>query len=222
MPRDILQSAKRLAAAGLVVLLIAGCRVQSNVQSFSALPANYRGKTVAVLSMDKDKQGTLEFKTYAGMVEQRFRAQGFVPVALQDNPDYVAFLAYDVDKGQEVVRTYRVPQYGVTGYASAYTTGLVNVYGNTGTYSGVTTYQPQYGVTGYSTRSSSETIYTRTVAIRMIESANRQEAWSMQLSSPGACNLLRPVMDVMLDAAFSEFPNTQGRVTIDLESRRQC
>ena len=205
----------------IICLLVTSC-VQSNVETFSDLPSDYKGKTIAVLPFDKEKFGSLEFNNYKSKLASHFREKGFTIVSPKAEPHYIAFLGYAIDQGRDVLTSYSIPQYGVTGYSGAHTTGTITTYGRTGTYSGTTTLIPQYGITGYRSGTYMRRIFTRSMAIKILDVKQNKEVWSMQLSSSGKCGLMRLVFEPMLEAAFSKFPNTQGKVSIGFKNIGSC
>lgn len=198
---------------------LAGCEttptIVSQVESYSALPGTYAGETIAVRPFDEAIADSLEFKALKAQLEERLRRVGFAVVEPGQEPRYVAYFGYGIDQGREVQQSYSVPEYGITGYSSARTTTTVTGQGDTRTITSTTTYTPDYGVTGYSGGVTSSTLYTRSLAVAIADVRSKQEVWSMKAVSQGRCGILKPVMDPMLDAAFSRFPETNGRVVIE-------
>lgn len=72
----------QVTRASLSALLICGlieacAQVKSQVEVFHELPTDYRGQAIGVLSGDKDKTGTLEFKSYAEKLSAKLTSVGF-------------------------------------------------------------------------------------------------------------------------------------------------
>ncbi len=203
---------------------LAGCEttptIVSQVQSYSALPGNYATQSVAVEPFDERIRDSLEFKSLKTELENRLRRAGFTMVAPDASPRYIAYFGYGVDQGREVQESYVIPHYGVTGYSSAHTTTTVSKEGQNRTITSTTTYTPDYGVTGYSTGIASSTLYTRSLTVAIADVQAQQEVWSMKAVSQGRCGIIRPVIGPMLDAAFSGFPETNGRVSIEAPDLR--
>ncbi len=216
---------KDRAMARMILLLallaaLAGCEttptIVSQVQSYSALPGNYAAHSIAVQPFDEAIRDSLEFKTLKLELEDRLRRVGFTVVEPDADPRYVAYFGYGVDQGRDVQESYVIPHYGVTGYSSAHTTTTVGKQGQNRTITSTTTYTPDYGVTGYSTGVTSATLYTRSLAVAIADVEDQEEVWSMKVVSQGRCGIIRPVLAPMLDAAFSGFPETNGRVSIEV------
>lgn len=202
-----------------LLAMLAGCEttptIVSQVESYSALPENYAASSIAVMPFDKKIADSLEFKSLKLHLEERLRRVGFNVVQPDQKHQYVAFFGYGIDQGRVVHQSYSVPEYGITGYSSAHTTTTVTKQGDTQTYTTTTTYTPDYGITGYSSGVTSSTVYTRSLAVAIADTRSKQEVWSMKAISRGRCGIIKPVIDPMLDAAFSKFPDTNGRVTIE-------
>jgi hypothetical protein len=117
----------RLFVFVVTIYLLAGCaghRISGEVTAFHELSPS-PGETIAVLPWRQQKKDSLEFKSYATVVEQQLSAKGYSVVPLDSKPALVAFLDYGIDDGQQVMSSYAIPHYGVTGYGSSYTTGTV-------------------------------------------------------------------------------------------------
>jgi len=216
MPRTLLLLA--LLAA------LAGCEttptIVSQVESYSALPGDYLAHGIAVQPFDKNIADSLEFKSLKLPLLERLRRVGFNVVEPDREHRYIAYFGYGIDQGREVHQSYSLPEYGITGYSSAHTTTTVTGQGDSRTITSTTTYTPDYGITGYSSGVTSATIYTRSLAVTIVDTQSKQEIWSMKAVSQGRCGILKPVMEPMLDAAFSRFPETNGRVVIETPDLR--
>lgn len=205
------------------VLVSCGSVIRSNVTTFHELPEDWKGRTIAVLPYSEQNSQSLEWRNYKTKLEDQLRKVSFV-VTSPDNATLIAFFGYAIDRGREVISTYSIPQYGVTGYSSGYTTGTVTNYGGGySTYRGTTTLNPTYGITGYSTGVTSSTVYTRSLSVDMIEKRNQTKLWEMKLRSQGSCGNISTVMPAFFQAAFDEFPGPNGKGrTIDLPWDGSC
>jgi len=203
-----------------VLAVLAGCTtiptIVSQVETYSALPGDYAAYSVAVRPFDEKIGDSLEFKSLKLQLETRLRRAGFTVVEPDQDPRYIAYFGYGADEGREIQRAYSVPEYGITGYSSAHTITTINKQGDNRTVTSTTTFTPDYGITGYSTGVMSFTMYTRSLAVAIADVQARQEVWSMKTVSQGPCGILKPVIEPMLDAAFSAFPETNGRVAIEV------
>jgi len=207
-----------------LLAVLAGCEttptIVSQIESYSALPGTYAGAAVVVRPFDAAIADSLEFKALKTQLEDRLRRVGFNVVEPGQESRYVAYFGYGIDQGREVHQSYSVPEYGITGYSSAHTTTTITGQGDTRTITSTTTYTPDYGITGYSGGVTSATLYTRSLAVAIADTQNKQEVWSMRAVSQGRCGILKPVMEPMLDAAFSQFPETNGRVVVETPDLR--
>lgn len=211
-------------AALLVLGLLSACvtQVQSNVTTFHAFPDNeWKGRSIAVIPVEGVDPASLEWQAYRKVLEDRLLAANFT-LSDMDNADFVAVFGYGIDNGREVTSTSSVPQYGVTGYTSSYTTGSAyRGYSGSTYYQGTTTYTPQYGVTGYSQVTSTDTVFARAVTIDIVDMRKDAQVWQMKLTSSGRCGSLAPLLPYFLDAAFKDFPGPNGDVRkIDLPSEK--
>ncbi len=211
---------KIFATLAVLVLLssLAGCasRIQSNVSAFSAMGPEDAGKAIFIAPYDQENINSLEWQSYAQIMVGKLQEKGFNVVDDPKEADLVAFFGYAIDNGEQVTTAYSIPQWGITGYSGAYTTGTYNSYGSYGNYSSTTTLTPQYGVTGYTTGTTVSTVYTRSLSIDIIDAKNNDKKWEMQLASSGSCGRFTVVAPAFFEAAFQSFPTGSGGiVTLD-------
>ena len=198
-----------------VALMLASCGIPSviisNVSTFHDLPTQWKGSTIAVLPYKEQESQTLEWRAYKKMLEDQLRKASFV-VKSPDDADLFAFFGYAIDQGHEVVSTYSIPQFGVTGYSGGHTTGTITSFGGGyATYSGTTTLTPTYGITGYTTGVSSSTLFTRSLSVDIVDKQSGNKLWEMKLRSQGSCGNIVSVMPQFLQAAFDSFPGPSGK-----------
>jgi len=187
-------------AAILACALLGACRqVETNVETFNALPSDYTGKSVLIVPFKDGDENTLEFAEYRNALADELQAQGFRVVDSVKVADYAVFFGYAIDQGKQVVTTFTTPQTGVIGY------------------SGTNVPVPVYGTTGYTTSVQSDVLYTRSVTVKILDVRSERELWSMVASSTGTCPSLRSVISEILSGAFEEFPETQGTVRVPSE-----
>lgn len=209
----------RAISVVLGVLLLSACvRIQATVQSFSVLPTDYAGRTLAVVGYPDVLAESLEWKTYKPIFERNFSKQGFV-ISSPDEADYLAFVTYGVGDPQTSTEVGSVPIYGQTGGGTTYHSGTVSSYGGGyGSYSGTSYTAPTYGVVGSTTYSYDVTTYTRTVFIDVFEAETEQKVYESSAVSSGSCGIISEVIDEIAEAIFSKFPAGSGRVTVPAES----
>jgi len=215
---------KRILVFAIALMLAAcGSVVRTNVTTFYDLPTQWKGRTIAVLPYKEQQSQSLEWRAYRQMVEDQLRKASFV-VTSPDDADLLAFFGYAIDQGREVVSTYSIPQYGVTGYSGGYTTGTITSYGGGySTYSGTTTLTPTYGITGYTAGVSSDTVFTRSLSVDIVDKQTQNRRWEMKLRSQGSCGNIASVMPQFLQAAFDSFPGPSGKGrTVELPHDGTC
>lgn len=201
----------RFIYASLFILL-GGCSViQTKVTVFHELEQPLSGITYAVVPY-KEQEGSLEFQSYAKAVKAELDRLGMVETTFE-KAHYTVFFSYGVDDGRQVVSSY--PIYGQTGTRSAYTTGTVNSYGKTATYSGTTYTTPTYGVVGSGV--SSSTVFTRYLNVEILDNAKSSsgkihKVYEGKATSTGSNAQLITVMPAIIRSVFEEFPGKSGAV----------
>jgi hypothetical protein len=214
----------RKAVSLLLASLLAACAlVESSVTTFHTLPAKAEGETLAIYPGSAELRSSLEHRAYLAKLAQHFQAAGYQVVDFDgpQQPDYVAIFAYGIDSGSLVTKSFAVPQWGVTGYSGATTTGTMNTYGNTGTYTANTTLTPQYGITGYQTGTTTERVYQRAILLSIYDTAmidpddshsfDKAKVYEGRLASEGACGSMAALMDPLLNSLFKDFPGESGK-----------
>lgn len=194
----------RSVANSLAVLsiMLTACahRVVAEVQVFHDLDDRAGGETIAILPADDRRRGSLEFGAYARNLAEYLQANGFVVIPTTTKPDFVAFLDYGVDGGQDVSRTRSSPTWGTTGVSTS-SDGYVT---------------PTYGITGYTTHTTTRTVYNRFVGIDIVRADPQDDhsgksVYEARITSRGPCASLAEVIDEMLAAGFTGFPGPSGR-----------
>lgn len=159
----------------------------------------------------------LQFQEYAMGLSRALQVDGFVPAETGEVADVVIVLSYGIGDPQTHQYSFVLPVFGQTGIASSYSSGVINSYGNSASYSGTTTYVPTYGVRGYMPISREYTTYFRYVLVAayqlkpLLESKNLVELWQTTISSTGSSGDLRQVYPILVAAAFPYFATDTGR-----------
>ena len=97
----------RCAAALAALLAVAACsQVTADVSRTSALGAQSRGKSFAVVPLS-GQRGNTEFESYAERVRQRLTADGMVLASDPAKADYAVFLRYGVTRGDTLYAATR-------------------------------------------------------------------------------------------------------------------
>lgn len=198
----------------ILVLFLGGCATVDNrprftvsVNSFVRPGIETKGTFVLLPSNEGCTTDDLEFMEFSACVERALATQGYQQATDIMSADLAIFLGYGIGDPETHTYTYDVPVRGKIGVASSTTTGNVNVYGNTGTYSQTTTNVPQYGIIGYTTRQGSVTNFSRHAALRAFdvsmsrESGTPKVVWETSILSVGSSGDLRQVFPVMIAAS---------------------
>jgi len=196
----------------LFALLLSGCGafLVSDVTVFHDFSQqNVAGTSYAIIPL-KEQEGSLEYKSYEAIVRQELNAKNLREAPL-DQADVVVFFSYGIDSGQNVATSY--PIFGQTGVSSSYSTGTVQTYGNTASYSGNTTYTPTYGVVGSGTARHTE--YTRVLILDLLDrktlaDGKTKKVYEGKVVSRGSTGQLAPVLPTMVQVLFEEFPGKNG------------
>ncbi|MDR2213935.1 MAG: DUF4136 domain-containing protein [Pseudomonadales bacterium] len=190
----------RTAALVGVALLLSACvsSIRSDVLTFheGPLPA---GEAVRVVALDPVKQNSLEFQSYARLVEAELRKIGYQP-STDANAPLIAALDYSVAPYSTTVSSMggRGPRPFFARYHFSY-----------GRY-----YDPFYfglyndwGPSSYTTTPN----YLRTVTLNIERNdADRERLFEGRVQSSGRQNLLPELMPYLLTALFQNYPGESG------------
>lgn len=205
--------------ASLLLILLSGCAsfVETRVSAFHELGPSLTGETYALVP-SKEQEASLEFQSYAKLVKQELVARGMKEVPFE-KAKYAVFMFYGIDNGKQIVSSY--PIFGQTGVSSSYTTGTVNTYGNTASYSGTTYNTPTYGVVGSGT--TTDTVFTRYLNIDIVDieksgNGKVQKAYEGKAVSSGSNGQLSTVMPAIIKGVFEDFPGKSGSSRISRQA----
>lgn len=186
---------KLLLSLTLLVLLQACTPVlQSDVVTFHEEPMP-AGERIKVEARDQTKQGSLEFRNYAALINEELRKIGYVPVEGNAAADLIAEVDYSVELGPTEVqmdpggRFARYHFYSGRFY-DPYYFGIYN----------------DWAPTTYST-----TTYARILELNIIEATGeRERIYEGRVQSTGQQNRLPEVMPYLVTAMFRNFPGENG------------
>lgn len=208
----------------LLALCLVGCatvdqsELNVGVNSFARPGAETR-KSFILLPSDQGRSAEdLEFIEFAAHVERAMLSRGYTKGESIETAELAIFLAYGIGEPKDQTYTYSLPLWGQTGVSSSTTTGRVNVYGNTGTFTTNTTHTPQYGIQGYATQQGSYTTFTRhafLTAYDLVEYRQKKTErvlWETRIASVGSSGDLRRVFPIMIAASRPYFGVSTGKV----------
>lgn len=203
----------RLSGLFAFLFLVAACTtpIKTEVTRFHALGVP-EGETFIVVSKTEAMEGSLELMSYAGLVSEHLRAEGFAPAGTAQ-PDFIVKIGFGLSPPieQRRRRAYYSPYYGGFygfggypyypygyGYHHArFRHGFGYGYG--------------YGF-GYSSYDYSYIVYERRFEMT-IERSNGQILYEGRATSIGRNKLLPEVMPFLVQAMFTEFPGQSGTTT---------
>lgn len=180
-----------------------GCAsvVRTQVNAFSADPAEFTSGTIVVQSLDPLEAKTLEFAHYRARLEQHLSEQGFQVLPAGQEADLVALLGYQVHEtqGRERARA---------GYMTHYRTGY---------------FRPHHSLVVVDDGGRTE--YLRRINLVIARGADDQAQRLYEVTglSQGTCAVLSVVFDEMLEALFTDFPLPNGTVrTVRVRGDTRC
>ncbi len=195
-----------LALACTLCLSACGTMISADVTSFHEDKALVPGKTFTVVPLQNQKN-SLEFRQYAGLVEEKLKEQGYIP-SNSKSAYYSVNLRYGIDDGRKVTSSY--PIYGQTGGGTTYHSGSVNSYGGGfGTFSGTSYTAPQYGIVGSGV--SSHTEFTRVLALDIFNQKTNKKVYEGSVKSVGSTGTFSVVSKCLIQALFQKFPGDNGK-----------
>jgi len=202
----------------MVLFVVTGCaqvwQVISNVTTFSNLPANYVGSTIAVVAYPPEKNESLAWRNHRTIFENELRKKGF-RVTNAKAPDYVAIVSYGIDDGTTTTSLVSTPVYGRTGGGTTTHSGTISYSGGYGDYYGTSYTQPTYGVVGTSTSTVSETVFRRAVTVNIEDHRTKERVFEGTLKSGGSCGNMTAILPYLTSAMFQKFPQPYaGTVTV--------
>jgi hypothetical protein len=205
----------KVAISTLLALLLTGCvttppnEIITTSTPFHGVNHAERG-TITVQPIDKTQEGSLEFNTVVEYVLVKFRENGYVPLAPNQNSNFVAYITYGIDNGKTTNTT--VPIYGPTGGGTTFSSGTVTIGSKVGNYSGSSTTMPTYGMVGVVPYQ--DTTYKRLVNIdvyRKQDNIQPVKVYEVRAQSIGSCGNINMVLYKILDGVFLNFPGVNGQ-----------
>lgn len=203
------------------MLVVGGCAtgVTADVSRFQRL-AVPQGETFAVVALDPDKQGGIEFGEYANLVSARLVEEGFRPATSLASAQLLVKLDYGVDNGRERIRSS--PGFGGF-YGSGYYGGGFGggYYGRRSFYRGF--HDPfLFGGFGYNDIDS-YTVFTSDLEMTIERKANGERLFEGEAKAISRNDDLPYLVPNLIEAMFTDFPGNSGetvRITVPPPPRR--
>ena len=198
----------RFSALVALLFLVTACTtpIKTEVTRFHALSVP-QGETFVVVAKNEAMEGSLELMSYARIVSDYLRAEGFVPAGT-GQPDLIVKIGFGISPPVEQRRRSAAyyPFYGSFYYHSGF---RHHPYGYWPYH-----YYPSrfaYGF-GYSGYDYSYIVYERNFEMT-IQRRNGQVLYEGRAASIGRNKVLPEVMPFLVQAMFTEFPGQSGTTT---------
>ena len=188
-----------------------------NVDSINDPQTAFKTKYLLLSGIKDVGEDDLQFREYAGYVDRALAMIGYTKATSFDEAEIAVYLSYGIGDPESHTYSYSVPTWGQTGVSSSITYGTVNVYGNTASYSGTTTYAPQYGVIGSRTHVDTIVTYYRYMILDVVdlekyrETEEKRQLWKTTATSTGTSGDLRRVFPILVAASKEYFGTNTGK-----------
>lgn len=188
--------------------LLSGCatKIRSEVTSFHRWPDNAVGRSFSFTHQD-DEANSLERQRYEDLVRAELQKLGLVEHKAPAQADLSVRLDYRIQgRDVRVIETVLVdPWYGTPWYGPGYYHPYWNWYG----------YGPYYGPIWPSMPVAREqsrrySVFQRELRIRITAHSSQQTWFEVSVRSEGEQGNLPLVMPYLVQAAFKDFPGTDG------------
>ncbi len=174
-------------------------------------------------SMKNLNTNDLQYQEYSAFIHKALISRGYIQSSSMAHSDIIIFLQYGISEPKTNQSAGYKPIWGQKGISSSTTSGSINSFGGTSTYSGSTIYNSSYGVTGYKPYTRTHTTYTRYIILEAINSKiylkNKKilQVWKTTIMSSGSSGDIRRVFPVLVAAANAYIGgNTLNNIKIKL------
>jgi len=217
------------AAAATMTLGLSGCvtGLPTQVSRFQAMPAP-AGQSFVIRAEDREKNGGLEFGSYATLVRQHLTGLGYREASSDGDATFIVMLDYGVDQGRERVVATPDPFMDPWGYRGFGRRPFYSRFGYGG-YGGFGRYRspffwgwhdPFWG--GYDI--DSYTLYTSYLELDIRRASDGQSLFEGKAQARSRTNELPRLVPNLVEAMFTGFPGNNGetvRITVMPEREGQ-
>lgn len=206
-----------------ILITLTGCASQRYDISIDAIakPNAHTSKEYALFPLDEHTSvNDLQFNEFAKYIEYILSENGYTRKKLSEKYDVLILIGYGTGDPKTYTRSYSVPVWGQTGYSSSTTTGTINTYGSSSSYTGTTTYTPEYGITGYVPKTYTETYYLRYLSLCALDTTEYKKTkqlpqiWRLFASNFSTSNDIREVFPYFAIAIKDYLgKNTHNKIT---------
>ena len=209
-----------VAAAPLALAVLGGCAqtFDARVNRFSMLPVAPQGETFAIQPVDPRLEGSIEFRSYAGLVAQELQRFGYRPAADARSANLVVSLDYFVDNGREKVTS--TPGFGGWGWGGYW--GYPYRGWGRGGWGSWGFYDPFWGP-DFGAEVRSYTVYDSQLRMEISRTNGGERVFEGTARATSRSDDLPWLVPNLIQAMFTGFPGNSGqtvKVSIPLPSRR--
>lgn len=207
------------------MLVLGGCAtgVTADVSRFQRLSVP-QGETFAVVALDPDKQGGIEFGQYANLVSARLVEEGFRPASSLADAQLLVKLDYGVDNGREKIRSSPFG-FGSGIYGGGYYSRFGGYYGSGfGRRRFISGFHDPFLFGGFGYNDiDSYTVFTSDLDMTIERRANGERLFEGEASAISRSDDLPYLVPNLIEAMFTDFPGNSGeriRITVPPPPRR--
>lgn len=181
---------------------------EARVQSFQSMPA-LQGQSFYVQAADPERQGSLEFAAYAGLVSTQLQKQGLRPAASADSADLQVMMDFNSGPGRERIATRpsaTPPMWGWYGRGWYGRPGWGGPWGGWGSPWG-----DPWGPWGGGQDVYSFTVYPAYLHVAIVRTADKTPVFEGRAETTTRTNDLPTTMPNLATALFTDFPGEPAR-----------
>ena len=190
----------KLSGCGLLLaLFLSGCSTVETMTTPVYIQEFKNAGTISVVGAVAEVSYSSEFLRFKHRIEQKLAANGYTIASSPSSAEYIAFVTYGIDDGQNAVVS----------------TPIIGQTGTTTSLHGASSYtMPSYGAVGSNTKATAQ--FTRAIALDIvaavsIREGHPQKVYEMRAKSIGSCSAVAGVFDEILQAMFEDFPGQSGK-----------
>jgi len=207
-------------AAPVVFLALGACATPFNarVSRFQQLPVP-QGQTFAIVSDDPRMNGSLEFRQYARLVEDRLARVGYAPATAAGTANLVVKIDYGVDGGREKIRS--APNagfgfgYGFGGFRSGFGRfgygGFGHPYNGFGNRAFLNGFYDPFLFDNFNSIES-YTVFMSSLNMTIERRGSGERVFEGRAQAMSTDNDLTTLVPNLIEAMFTNFPGNSGEV----------
>ena len=209
------------------LLSLSGCapKCSVSVNSLVAVDVEQKKSYIILSGNDDVPSSDLQFSEFSLYTDTALQSLGFSKAKNVEEANAAIILGYGMES-QAYQYTCALPIWGQNGISSSQSTGSINTFGNSATYSCQTSYTPSYGVvssmpcTGTKVLSSGYITLSCFDIVKYKKTRNAEDArplWFTTAASAGQNGDMRIMFPIMLTAMLPHIATNTGKaITVDL------